>query len=110
MGSERHTIDEKIRMRAGRVSAKVSEEDGDEVGGDSEKNKPWPGPTSVDYADICAALSKRVQSGLHELFVFDSSMLLGRGASKVYRAELYGVMCAIKVLNTRREVRRSISS
>jgi serine/threonine protein kinase len=112
MGSERHTIDEKIRMRASRVSAKESEEEGDEAVGDSEKNRDeavgdseknmqWPGPTSVDYADICAALSKRVQSGLHELFVFDSSMLLGRGAScNVYRAELYGVMCAIKVLNT----------
>jgi hypothetical protein len=102
MGSMRHTIDEKIRMRAGRSSVEESEE-GDEAWGDGEKDKHcvWSGPTSVDYADICAALSRRVQSGLHELFVFDSSMLIGRGAScKVYRVELHGVMCAIKVLNT----------
>jgi serine/threonine protein kinase len=98
MGTERRTID--ARITRGRLSNKEDVEGG-EGGSDGEKVRRWPGPTSVDYADICAALSRRVQSGQHELFVFDSTKLIGHGAScKVYRAGLYGVVCATKVLSS----------
>jgi serine/threonine protein kinase len=52
----------------------------------------------VDSTEIWAALQVKVPSG--EL-AFDSKKLIGRGAScTVYRAELHGVMCAIKVLSS----------
>ena len=63
-----------------------------------EARETWAGPTRIEYAEIWAVLHMKVPSG--EL-VFDSKKLIGRGAScKVYRAELHGMMCAIKVLSS----------
>jgi hypothetical protein len=65
---------------------------------EGHEEEAWAGPVRIDYAEIWAVLQMKVPSG--EL-VFDSKKLIGRGAScKVYRAKLYGLLCAIKVLSS----------
>ena len=61
-----------------------------------QERQMWAGPVRVDYAEIWAVLQMKVPLG--EL-VFDSSKkLIDCGAScKVYRTEVYGLLCAIKV-------------
>jgi serine/threonine protein kinase len=63
-----------------------------------QERQMWAGPVRVDYAEIWAVLQMKVPLG--EL-VFDSKKLIDCGAScKVYRTEVYGLLCAIKVLSS----------
>jgi hypothetical protein len=99
-GSDAGSDEERVEEGVEEVVVEEEEGGGAQVGGQAveEGVKSWTGSTRVDYAEIWAVLQTRAPSG--EL-VFDSKKLIGRGAScNVYKAELHGVMCAIKVLGS----------